>query len=175
MGTSVVSKPCVPTLTPAFINGARISGEMRAPMYENKGKSLKSQGLLTTLVIYVRKIKLNLSLKITKKLYKMGVKSASNANSSQSNSEDERFAKYSTKPYTKHGLVFESEVAYKKLKAIDKSAKKIIGLFALGIMDMKAFFSNYDKVKVKESYDEAYENIEIIFPNITEFSMMKLR
>ena len=71
----------------------------------------------------------------------MGVKSASNANSSQSNSEDERFAKYSTKPYTKHGLVFESEVAYKKLKAIDKSAKKIIGLFALGIMDMKAFFS----------------------------------
>ena len=116
---------------------------------------------------------MNLSLKITKKLYKMGVKSASNANNSQSNSEDERFAKYSTKPYTKHGLVFESEVAYKKLKAIDKSAKKIIGLFALGIMDMKAFFSNYDKVKVKESYDEAYENIEIIFPNITEFSMMK--
>ena len=90
----------------------------------------------------------------------MGIKSKSNAMDMPSK-------------HTEKGLIFSSKSGYYSLKNIDQNAHQLLGAIKDGSLDMKEFFSRFDKVKVKESYDEAYENIKIIFPNITEFSMMK--
>ena len=89
----------------------------------------------------------------------MGIKSKSNAMNMPSK-------------YTTQGLIFSSKSGYYDLKNIDQNAYQLIDAMKAGSLDMKEFFSRFDKVKVKESYCEAYENIDIIFPNITKFSMM---
>ena len=90
----------------------------------------------------------------------MGFNTKSNAMNSQSN-------------HTEKGLIFTSKSGYYSLKNIDQNAYQLLDAIKAGSLDMQEFFSRFDKVKVKETYCEACENIEIIFPNITEFSMIK--
>ena len=89
----------------------------------------------------------------------MGIKSKSNAMDMSSK-------------HTEKGLIFLSKSGYYDLKNIDQNAYQLIDAMKAGSLDMKEFFSRFDKVKVKETYCEVYENIDIIFPNITKFSMM---
>ena len=87
----------------------------------------------------------------------MGVKSKSQAINLPSQT---------SKPYEKSGLIFESRNAYDKLKNIDLNAKQLVDAIKAGSLDMKEFFSRFDKVKVKETYIEASENLDELFENI---------
>ena len=86
----------------------------------------------------------------------MGMKSKSQANNIQVN-----------KTYEKRGLIFESRDAYENLKNIDLNANQLVDAIKAGSLDMKEFFSRFDKVKVKETYAGAAENLEGLFENIT--------
>ena len=88
----------------------------------------------------------------------MGVKSKSQAINLPSQT---------SKPYEKSGLIFESRNAYDVLKNIDLNAKQLVDVIKAGSLDMKEFFSRFDKVKVKETYAGAAENLEVLFENIT--------
>ena len=94
----------------------------------------------------------------------MGVKSKSQANNIQVNI-----------PYKKSGLIFESRNAYDVLKNIDLNAKQLVDVIKAGSLDMKEFFSRFDKVKVKETYIEASENLDELFENITRLTLIKDR
>ena len=95
-----------------------------------------------------------LSLKIAEKLYKMGVKSASNA-------------KNMPRKYAIKGLIFSNKDVYECLKNIDLNAYQLVAAIKAGSLDMKEFFGRYNKVKVKETYAGAAENLEVLFENIT--------
>ena len=96
----------------------------------------------------------------------MGVKSKSQANNLISNNN---------KSYEKKGLIFESRDAYENLKNIDINANKLVDAIKSGSLDMKEFFNRFDKVKVKETYLYAAQNLYEIFKNITGLSLIKDR
>ena len=96
----------------------------------------------------------------------MGVKTRSQANNSISNNN---------KTYEKSGLIFESRNAYDDLKNIDLNAYQLVDAIKAGSLDMKEFFSRFDKVKVKETYLYAAQNLYEIFKNITGLSLIKDR
>ena len=92
----------------------------------------------------------------------MGVKSKSRANNILVN-----------KPYEKRGLIFESRNAYEVLKNIDLNANQLVDAIKDGSLDMKEFFGRFNKVKVKESYLYAFQNLYEIFENITALTLIK--
>ena len=92
----------------------------------------------------------------------MGVKSKSQANNILVN-----------KPYEKRGLIFESRNAYQDLKNIDNNAYQLVDAIKDGSLDMKEFFSRFVKVKVKEAYLYASQNLYEIFENITALGLVK--
>ena len=94
----------------------------------------------------------------------MGMKSKSHANNTQAN-----------KPYEKGGLIFESIEDYEDLKNIDINAYQLVDAIKSGSLDMKEFFNRFDKVKVKETYLYAAQNLYEIFKNITGLSLIKDR
>ena len=69
--------------------------------------------------------------------------------------------------HTEKGLIFSSKSGYYSLKNIDQNAHQLLGAIKDGSLDMKEFFSRFDKVKVKETYAGAAENLEVLFENIT--------
>ena len=78
-------------------------------------------------------------------------------------------------PYKKRGLLFESMEAYEELKNIDTNANQLVDAIKSGSLDMKEFFSGFNTVKVKETYTEASENLDVLFENITRLSYIKDR
>ena len=68
--------------------------------------------------------------------------------------------------YTIKGLIFSSKDGYEDLKNIDDNAQQLVDSIKAGSLDMKEFFSRFDKVKVKETYIEASENLDELFENI---------
>ena len=84
----------------------------------------------------------------------MGVKSASNAMNMPSN-------------YKVKGLIFSNKDTYECLKNLDQNAYQLVNAIKAGSLDMKEFFGRYNKVKVKETYADAAENLEVLFENIT--------
>ena len=92
----------------------------------------------------------------------MGLKTKSNAMNTSSK-------------FTVKGLIFSSRNAYDDLKNIDLNAKQLVDAIKAGSLDMKEFFSRFDKVKVKETYIEASENLDELFENITGLSLIKDR
>ena len=96
----------------------------------------------------------------------MGVKSKSQAINLPSQT---------SKPYEKSGLIFESRNAYDDLKNIDLNANQLVDAIKSGSLDMKEFFSRFDKVKVKETYLYATQNLYEMFENITGLSLIKDR
>ena len=68
------------------------------------------------------------------------------------------------------GLIFTDRSAFYSLKNLDMNAKHLVDLIKSGSLNIEEFFSRFDKikVKVKETYVDAAENLENIFGNITE-------
>ena len=86
----------------------------------------------------------------------MGLKSKSNAMNMPSK-------------YTVEGLIFSSKDGYEDLKNIDANAQQLVDAIKAGSLNIKEFFSRFDKTKVKETHVEAAEYIELLFPNISNF------
>ena len=68
-------------------------------------------------------------------------------------------------PYKVGGLIFPSKYRYEDLKGIDSVAEIILSDFN----DEKDFFNKIRPIKVIETYPEAREEIDGLFPNITGF------
>ena len=107
-----------------------------------------------------------IEFKEKKYIYSMGLKSKSQANNLPSQI---------SKTYQKSGLIFESRSAYDDLRNIDLNARQLVDAIKAGSLDMKEFFSRFDKVKVKETYAGAAENLEVLFENITRLISIKDR
>lgn len=69
--------------------------------------------------------------------------------------------------FTTKGLIFSSRSGYDSLKNVDANAQHLVDAIKAGSIDMKEFFGRFDKTKVKETYANAAENLEFLFPNIT--------
>ena len=65
------------------------------------------------------------------------------------------------------GLVFSNREMFYSLKNIDMNAQQLVDAVKTGSLDMKEFFGRFDKIKVKETYADAAEYLEFLFPNIT--------
>ena len=69
--------------------------------------------------------------------------------------------------YTVEGLIFTPKSGYYTLINLNNNAPQLVNAIKAGALDMKEFFSRFDKVKVKETYADAAEYLEFLFPNIT--------
>ena len=69
---------------------------------------------------------------------------------------------------TVEDLIFSPVSGYYSLKNIDMNAQKLVDAIKAGSLDIKEFFSRFDKTKVKETYVDAVENLQEVFPNITK-------
>ena len=94
----------------------------------------------------------------------MGMKPKSHANITQAN-----------RPYEKGGLIFESKEAYENLKGIDSNVSQMVDLIKDGSINKKEFFNRFGKVKVKEAYLYASQDLYEIFENITALTLIKDR
>ena len=92
----------------------------------------------------------------------MGFKTESNAMKKQSN-------------YKVKGLIFSTRNGYEDLKNIDLNANQLVDAIKSGSLDMKEFFSRFDKVKVKETYPDACEKFDEIFYNILKLYIINDR
>ena len=92
----------------------------------------------------------------------MGFKTESNAMKKQSN-------------YKVKGLIFSTRNGYEDLKNIDLNANQLVDAIKSGSLDMKEFFSRFDKVKVKETYPDACEKLDEIFYNILKLYVINDR
>lgn len=66
------------------------------------------------------------------------------------------------------GLIFTDRSAFYSLKNLDMNAKHLVDLIKSGSLNIEEFFSRFNKTKVIEKYEDAAENLENIFGNITE-------
>ena len=66
------------------------------------------------------------------------------------------------------GLIFTDRSAFYSLKNLDMNAKHLVDLIKSGSLKIEEFFSRFNKTKVIEKYEDAAENLENIFGNITE-------
>ena len=57
----------------------------------------------------------------------------------------------------------------------DLNANQLVDAIKAGSLDMKEFFSRFDKVKVKETHLYAQQNLYEMFENITGLSLIKDR
>ena len=72
--------------------------------------------------------------------------------------------------FTTKGLIFSTRNGYYSLKNIDLNAIQLVDTVKAGSLDVKEFFSRFDKIKVTETYADAAENLECLFPNITRLN-----
>ena len=73
-----------------------------------------------------------------------------------------------TSQYTVEGLIFTPTSGYFTLINLNNNAHHLVKAIKDGSLDINEFFSRFDKIKVKETYVDAAENLENIFGNITE-------
>ena len=71
-------------------------------------------------------------------------------------------------PFKVGGLIFPSKYRYEDLKRIDVDAKNIILDFN-DEKDIQDFVNKISPIKVIETYPEAREEMDGLFPNITGF------
>ena len=71
-------------------------------------------------------------------------------------------------PFKVGGLIFPSKYCYEDLKGIDTGAKIILSDLN-DEKDLQDFFNKIRPIKVIETYPEAREEIDGLFPNITGF------
>lgn len=88
----------------------------------------------------------------------MGVKSKSQAKNIPSKSST---------PYEIRGLIFESKTGYNSLENINDNAVQLVKNIKEGCFTVKEFFDRFEKVKVKETFPYAAENLYELFENIT--------
>ena len=85
-----------------------------------------------------------------------------------SKSQAKNMPSQSNKSYEIRGLIFESKTGYNSLKNINDNAKQLVKNIKEGHFTVKEYFDRFDKVKVKETYPDAAENLEELFENITQ-------
>ena len=83
----------------------------------------------------------------------MGFKSSSQRNKNQ---------------YKVDGLIFPSEESYRKLKDIDDNVDNILSSLNKKEEELKAFFDKIEPIEVIETYPDAMEEANGLFPNVTE-------
>ena len=71
-------------------------------------------------------------------------------------------------PYKVGGLIFPSKYRYEDLKGIDSGVEIILSDFN-DEKDLQDFFNKISPIKVIETYPEAREEMDGLFPNITRF------
>ena len=71
-------------------------------------------------------------------------------------------------PFKVGGLIFPSKHCYEDFKGIDTGAKNILSDFN-DEKDLQDFFNKIRPIKVIETYPEAREEMDGLFPNITGF------
>ena len=71
-------------------------------------------------------------------------------------------------PFKVGGLIFPSKYCYEDLKRIDVDAKIILSDLN-DEKDLQDFFNKIGPIKVIETYPEAIEEMDGLFPNITGF------
>ena len=71
-------------------------------------------------------------------------------------------------PYKVGGLIFPSKYRYQDLKGIDCGAEIIFSDFK-DEKDFQYFFNEIKPIKVIETYPEAREEMDGLFPNLTGF------
>ena len=97
-----------------------------------------------------------------KTIIKMGIKSKSKANNTQRQ-----------QTYQSGGLIFESEEAYGIFWFMDNNAFDIVKMIKDGEIDMDQYFSQFQKVKVKETYEDAFDELYIHFDDIARMYFRK--
>ena len=71
-------------------------------------------------------------------------------------------------PYKVGGLIFDNKDDYKLYKKIDKNIKHIVKLVEAGIIDLKDVFNKVKRIRVKECYYDAAEEMDGLFKNATK-------
>ena len=71
-------------------------------------------------------------------------------------------------PFKVGGLIFDSEEDYLILKNIDSNISQIVKSVEDGNIDLKEVFNNVKTINVKESYDDAWEEMDGLFKNATD-------
>ena len=123
-----------------------------------------------------------------KTIIKMGMKPKSTVNNKQSDNlqdsdeeyniilpdsddEDDEVVFTVNNTFEKEGLLFESLNDYYTLKNLNINAYIHVEAIKDGSLDIREFFSRYDKVKVKELYKNASYNLDNIFGNVERLYM----
>ena len=65
------------------------------------------------------------------------------------------------------GLIFDSEEDYKSLKRVDNNIFNIVKLVKNSSNDLENIFKNIKSINVAETYPDAYDEIDGIYPNAT--------
>ena len=65
------------------------------------------------------------------------------------------------------GLIFDSEEDYKSLKRVDDNIFNIVKLVKNSSKDLENIFNNIKPINVTETYPDAYDEIDGIYPNAT--------
>ena len=71
-------------------------------------------------------------------------------------------------PFKVGGLIFDSEEDYLILKNIDSNISQIVKSVEDGSIDLKDVFNNVKTINIKESYDDAWEEMDGLFKNATD-------
>ena len=71
-------------------------------------------------------------------------------------------------PFKVEGLIFDSEEDYLLFKDIDRNIKQTVKLVNRGRLDIEEFFNNIKMINVKETYFEASEEMDGMFPNVID-------
>ena len=65
------------------------------------------------------------------------------------------------------GLIFDSEEDYKYLKRVDDNIFNIVKLVKNSSKDLENIFNNIKPINIKETYPDAYDEIDGIYTNAT--------
>ena len=65
------------------------------------------------------------------------------------------------------GLIFDREKDYKGLKRVDNNIFNIVKLVKNSSADLENIFNNINSINVIETYPDAYDEIDGIYPNAT--------
>ena len=65
------------------------------------------------------------------------------------------------------GLIFDSEEDYKSLKRVDNNILNIVKIVKNSSEDLENIFKNIKPINVTETYPDAYDEIDGIYPNAT--------
>ena len=77
------------------------------------------------------------------------------------------FKRKQNKSFKLGGLIFDSEEDYKSLKRVDDNIFNIIKLVKNSSNDLENIFNNIKSINITETYSDAYDEIDGIYPNAT--------